>query len=65
MKEYKPVTIEIELDVTTIAWYALEAHKNDQKMNDYIVDTIIKYAQEMDEKDNSFSDPDYRPSSRG
>ena len=61
----REVNIELELDDATLAWLAIEAHNLDQKLNDYIVDVLIKYAKEMDEKNTPFIDPDYSPSSRG
>tara|TARA_X000000950_G_scaffold272857_1_gene355969 strand:- start:3316 stop:3513 length:198 start_codon:yes stop_codon:yes gene_type:complete len=65
MNKEREIKIELEIDDATLAWMAIEAHNLDQKLNDYIVDVVIKYAKEMNEKDTPFIDPDYHPSSRG
>ena len=44
--EKKEVTIHLEIDEVTFAWLALEAHNLDQKLNDYIVDVVMKFAEE-------------------
>ena len=56
----REITIQFEIDETTLAWLALEAHNLDQKLNEYIVDVLIKFAKETSELDSTFDDPDYR-----
>ena len=61
IEDKKEVTIQFEMDETTLAWLALEAHNLDQKLNEYIVDVVVKYAKEMNEENIPFKDAEYLP----
>ena len=49
-KEYE--IIELELDLETIGSLAIEAHRRDMKLNDFIIEILVKYVEkhEFDEK---------------
>ena len=52
MKKRAYEIIEVDLDLETIGTLALEAHRRDMKLNDFIIEILTKYVEEheFDEK---------------